>query len=425
MTFRPLAFTAIAVLSGCATTTATSSSVPTAAATEQPQKSAPPAAESKPKEMNPEIAKLLQREFEPLPTHSVKVLGGKWTGQVEAKGEPTYTAGEDADELLIPVGGEEPIRCHLYHSGIDTAASLWNIADGIKKQYRIEPKGFPEVSVVAGSPLVQMEWLYMVPSPKGQSLGHLKAIAFPGHDLPMMCFHDEAGFSASFARVVKGLVASLSAAAGKDKAVRYRAVSVVKLGGKSVGFNTRRYTEGKNGRSVYVESTSMLLPTSPTDLQARDTFTVDVLDASRALLQRTRVVESNGEIETKVTLARDASGDGYTYDGTFKGKPVKGSLKASGPLSTEIGEAEAIAAQLLSGKTTELKFFEYSADQDPTAATEYIVRKDAVGPRAVTIESGPIQLKATVDAHGMEERSEFPIQGTTVTHERLFSEGAL
>jgi hypothetical protein len=384
---------------------------------------APPSAPAAAGEGPEALRALLGRELQPLAARPFETRSGI-TGKVEAAAAPTVSAGEGAEEVTIPIGTALPIACAIVPQRLDAATALWRVAEATKEKVKLVAAVPVDVVEVGGSALVLAQLAYHVDGEKGPLLGVLKLAAYvhPSHSL--LCQHDEPGYGASFARIVKGLAASLSGGAPDPRAkASFAELTVMRIGPLAVGFAEHVVTRLPGGVVVTEQYGAQLLPRGPGDLMAVDSSSAETLDAKDLLERGTYAHVTNGELDLKMTVVRGKDGHGYAYDGEKDGKPLRGAFETRAGLSTDLWFARRFARSAPPVKG-ELRHEAYSVEANPIAALPIVVRPDAAAPRRASMTLGPITLAGDLDANGLFESAEVPLGPAKLVMKRVWSRGA-
>lgn len=406
----------VLVLGACASTgdgPTTSSATATAAAATKTGPGAPAA----------HIEAMAAREIDELPRHPVAVLTPAFTAQVEGTAAPVFTAGA-VGSLSIPLGTQLPINCSVQPERVDVAGTLGNIVRTAAANPGLTLQGVHAIDVVVAheAPLFFAEVAYTVPTPEGAAFGTVKVGIFSHAQVALVCMHDEVGYRASFRRVVKGLADTLELKSPAP-APRYAEIQILRVNDQPVGFAQRTIDDGGDGSTAYASVTSTVLMRSPSEPVASDTYASERADPQGHVVKAIHVAVQGGEIESQMSLDRD--GAGYTYGGTWAGKPLEGRFD-SAPLPGERLHARLLLEHLQKKGAGELKLPTWSASTDPTAPTPVTYRPTpgAGTARVVDVELGEMKLAAKTDDHGMAEEITILLGKLTLTQTRVFVRGA-
>jgi hypothetical protein len=366
---------------------------------------------------------VLRRELEPLPVQ--KFARDVISGEVEATAPPQIERTKESIKIVIPIGTQAPVECYVYNERTDGASTIWAVVAEVKKTIDVRLFEPTDVFAAAGHAALAAHAIYVVKQPKGDAAGELKMIYFENPLVSTLCTHDEAGYSGAFKRLAKGLFESLKRSDRRlESAPIKRDVSVIKVNGRPTGYSDSvEYDSGKD--TVVSESvTAKLMPRSPREAVVEDTITTETTDKSGQLMEYVHVGASGTDVELVIKLKRLAAGE-YSYSGKQNGKPIAGKFKTKNKLgpATSHTVAKNIREQLLSGKSTSFKSEEYAPELDPTAPIEALYEIASKEQRRVRSSFGPAKIEGTVDEHGVLEKSEMHLGATTVTEERILSEG--
>lgn len=370
------------------------------------------------------VRKLMERELPPFEPKPFRTASGI-SGAVEAAASPATKEGQDAEELTIPIGTEQAISCSALPKRVDAAGALWRVTESVKEKVTLLGVQLTDVSEVNGSPLALALAVYEVSSGKGPMVGLLKLGVYVHDAHSLLCVHDEPGYQKTFARIVKGLAASLKGGGADERgAARYAELSVMRVGEVPIGFSERTLVAAREGGGRTVqEYSAQLVPRGPADLVSVDGYSREEIDAKDLLVMGTYVHASNGELDTKMSVTRQKDGTSYAYDGEKEGKKLAGKFKTKAGVSTEFWFARRVAGSAPVPKKA-LVHEGYSHEANPVAAVPVSYAAAGSAPRRVTMKLGPLQVEGDLDANGLFETAEIPIAGTKLLVERIFVRGA-
>ncbi len=415
---RALAYLAAAALAatlhaGCAEPRAKAAPPPNASA----PKAKPPAGDAA-----AAIQKAMERELPALKQKSFKTPAGI-QGSVEAAAAPEVKAGDGSEEIAVSLGTEQALSCTIFAKRIDVGATTWRLAESVKKSLKLLVARPVDVVAVAGSPLVLTELGYQVDTEKGPMIGQLKVAVYAHDAHSLLCLHDEPGYAKTFARVVKGLAASLQGG-GKDGRTggRFAELAVMRIGGMAIGYSEHVLWDRKGGGRLSATYGTQLLPRGPTDLVAVDSYAEEEIDAQDLLAAGSYAHVTNGEGDTQIRITRAKDGKTFQYEGDKEGKALHGTFATKAGLSTDLWFARRFAAAAPAPKG-EVRHEAYSYEANPVAALPIVYRKDPAGPRRAEMELGPIRVAGELDANGLFATGEMPVGPTKLVIERTWSRG--
>ena len=370
------------------------------------------------------FAEMLKQELEqPLRKWSFTTPSGV-KGEVEGVAAPEIEKDENGEWVNIALGTEEPVRCQVQPDRMDAAGTVFGVATSIREKFELLQVRLLEGAEVAGSPMLLAEMMYAVESPQGKTVGQLEIAILADHAHSLYCFHDEPGYSRTFARVAKALAASLQGTGEDDRtSARHREIQVARIGDLTVGVQEKVIWDRQGGGRVVEAYTAMLLPRSRNEFVAMDSFSSEASDASGMLVGQREVHAQNGEIDHVMDLEAQEGGRTFAYEGTKDGKPLKGTFQSEKGIAAEAWFSRQYDAKHDYGPAGEVRHFTYSARANPTAPVEMVVRKDTSRPKGVKASLGPLTITADLDEHGMFARSEMPMGPATLVSERVWSWG--
>jgi len=367
---------------------------------------------------------LLAREASGLGVRTLAFAGGSLAAEVEAAAAPSVTREATGGlwSIAIPIGSEAPISCFVYDKAIDTAASVLRFIRLVRegsKDVTIQSVAPVEAGAIGETPYLMVDVSYTKGSPAGLLGGLVKMIVRPDTDAPLLCFHDEVGYRATFKRVTQGLARALKV----DKPTpspELVEIQITRLGELPVGFDRRTVTADARGGKVDQTIGCMLMPRSPQEAAGSDHLSTEVSDEHGRLLALD-VVEAEGEeIETQVNLTREGGGRAYRFKGKHAGKEISGRFRSKEKegLASALLVAERLRTSLLVGKSTELKTQEYHASLAPDRPVTVTYRRTGEA-REVTMTLGQLEVSGRLDEHGFVEAASMPLGGMALRQERV------
>lgn len=410
---RPRIILLLSLLTGCATPASSSRTETPAGA---------PAEAARAPAATPGLEALTARELAPLPRQRVSAPDGSFTGEVEAAGAPTFQEQQGVLVISVPLGTGSPLTCFVYAQPLDAGDSLYRLVQMVGQRTELQLVRTTDVRLIGDSPAVYAEARYLVDTPLGKAAGQVEMMVYTHEQVPLVCSHDELGYSESFKRVTGGLAGSLESAEEKPAAPRYFEFNVLRVRGHPVGFEKRVMRDAAGGSRLTEVETSLFLPRSPRELSVHDTLSTELADKEGKLVARDYARATNGELDIQMALEQ-VRGREYHYEGKHGGKELRGGFTAPADLATEPGTARLVRERLLPGKDEELTLHFYLPSANPVAPVRQVLRTQAAGSRELTVEMGSQKGALTVDAQGMVEKAVLPMGGLELVRERVSVRG--
>jgi hypothetical protein len=373
------------------------------------------------------VTELAKRERPPAGVQRVTFPDGRYTGEVEGVAAATLTRQEGFWQVDVPIGTGVPVTCFLYDKPIDAAGGLSKFVGAVRgasKDITVRSLVPTDAGAVGDSAYMAAVLTYTKSAPAGLVLGQLKMLVRPDIDAPLLCYHDEVGYSETFKRVVLSLARTLEA---KTRHVppQYVEIQVARAGEIPVGFD-RRTIDNLKGKKFDETVSCMLLPVSADELNAQDHIVVEQSTLAGRVLLIESLESDAGEITTHVTVTRKA-GREYEVKGTHSGKAISGAFKSKEKdgLPSKMLVAGRLRDSFVSGQkrdARELKIEEYQAGLSPLSPVEVIYR-GAGKPGELTILLGTLELTGHVDARGIDDGSSLPMGSVVLRSARVFERG--
>jgi hypothetical protein len=395
----------LGLLTGCATTASSpQKETPAAGATVAPASTAmAPVASSSAEDLKA----LAARELPPLTRQQVSAPDGSFTAEVEAAAEPTFQEQEGVFVLSVPLGTRSPMTCFVYTEPLDAGGAIYRLVQLAGQHTALQLVRTTDVRLIGESPAVYAEAQYLVDTPQGKAAGLAKMMVHTHDQVPLVCTHDELGYSETFGRITRGLAGSIKSAAEPPRPARYTSFDVLRVQGHPVGFERRAMHDASGGSRLTEVETSLFFPRSPRELTVQDTVSTELADKDGRLVARDYARATNGELDIQMSLEQ-VQGREYRYEGKHQGKDVSGTFTAPEELLSEPGAARVVREQLLPGKKKELTIQIYSPSANPAGSIAQVLRKED-GEREVSAEMGPLKVRLTVDALGLAQKVVVPL----------------
>jgi len=383
-----------------------------------------PLARAEPQDIPEALQKAFSRELAPLKPVAFQTPSGL-KGSVEAKATPSVSADGKSETVRVALGTEQALSCTIVRSRVDVAALVRSYVNEIKGRVSIAAIRPVAVSVAAASPVLFAEIVYTADSADGKRLGHVLLGIHAHNSRSFVCEHDEPGYEKTFQRVVTGLAASLAGGGEDDRGgARFREIHVMRIGEVPVGFTEHVVWNRKGGGRVAKVWTSQLLPRSPTEVVARDSYSEELYDAKDLLETGSYAIAGNGEVSARTRVTRAKDGVTYAYEGQQEGKKLSGTFTTRAGLATDLWFARRFDKPRGYGPKEEVRAEAYELDANPAGPVEISYQKDASRVRGVALTVGPAKLTGVVDDVGIVSESQMAVGPATLAIERAFVQGA-
>lgn len=374
---------------------------------------------------------LMEREVTgQYPTHDLSLLGGTFTGQLQATAAPLVQNGQTGDgvkvaTLTFRIGSGSPMICYV-RGARDAAglldAKLGEIKNEMKKnnvQGRLEA---PDVAVeIEGShPVLYLDVPVLVGAPGNERPGLIKLAFSPRDGGSVLCMHDEVGYRKTFRRIVGGLVTNANVSGDYPQPV-YTEIGVAKSEGKTVGY-VESYEYVQEGVVKTLDVMAMVR-SGKAGGGVIDNVERTTANAKGEIMTLQRATGTNREAITALEVKRGKAGNDYVYEGTVQKTKVKGSFTAPRPIESR----SALAARMLqvaSGKSKELKYLTYNEVQRLEGPIEVTVTRE--DPKTLSLKNDVGDVwQISIDALGLAERTMYPRDknGERMVVERAYSQG--
>jgi hypothetical protein len=367
-------------------------------------------------------ATLIAREAGSLQVVKAQSTDGNLAVATEATGPATFEVKDNVPRVTIPIGTAQPITCLLRPDSPSTGSLLYSVITGVQKEAPKNEITQLDIGVLGHVPYYVAELQYLDEDSGKPLLGALKVAVFDREGDTFLCMHDEPGYRATFRRIAEAAAKTFAVKDADPQDPPFELeVALAKVQTQPIGYSVERHFVTPEGTHVEVESTTMLIRRSPTELASIESGRVTE-SGKDGIATKIRVYsEQGGEVDGNIVVERK-TGNKYHAEGTMSGKPVKGDFTAKAPLWATWRERNEVRDKLIkSTKTRELTLPGYSATTDPVGVTPSTWR--ATGePSVFDITHGGMQVKATLDANGHETKAAFKMGPIEIAIERVVLE---
>lgn len=397
-----LRFVCLTALAGCATTNAV--------VTAKPAQVPAPAA-SAPAPLKPAT---VERELQGLRPHAQQTPDGSIRLTVEASASPSLDTDQGAGALLAPLGDAQ-LQCFIYPRRFDLGRVVQSaLKDLLPNAEDRELTGL-RAGQSDGRPYVIVRARYWLRTGQLSLPGDLKLAASAADDASVLCALDAPGLDATFERVLRGMLSSLSVTVDDGLVpAQQREIVRTRRGQRAVGI-TERIRQPGEGHTV-------LRTSYQTTLRIAEDGSLVVADSSSvrrsrdgSILQARYVRYVDDEHDRTVHLTR--MGDTYIVDGKAHGDVISTRFDVQGGLA----DSQSQQHMLCDGHGQRLSV--YAPEQNPTGATELLVEQADAG--HVRVRVGKSHLDATIDDACQVIRGVVEQGGTSTELEQLWISSTL
>lgn len=348
------------------------------------------------------------RELGELKRHAVEGPEGLFKGEVAAAAAPSVFRAQGYTRLVVPLGTEGALQCDVLAEPVDAGGTLRRLVREAAQRVEVERVQVQDVVALAEGAALVLEVRYQVDTGQGRAVGWLKVLLYASPVLPLVCTHDEVGYTQSFRRIATGLAESLRPGSGAPAGPYHTELHVVRLEGEPVGYEQRTVRRTVDGTLEVERVRSVVRERSPRELATEDTVSTEVVGEGGRLVSKRYARAVNGEVVLQVGLEH-VQGPEYRYEGQQEGRQLSGKLRVESGLASEPGALEAVREQLLTGKRRELILQVYAPEEEATAVVVQEWRRVEGEEGRVTRRVGAREVELSVDGQGVvrqEERTE-------------------
>jgi hypothetical protein len=345
--------------------------------------------------------------------------------RVLARAQVRGSADKNAAKLEIPIGAQANVTCVAHREDPDAGAMLNAILSGLKKVGEVRHIQLLPVGVIKEAPVLSLVVLYTVRRPGGNMVGELKLMHHSRLDHSSLCFHDEVGYRASFARVARSFFESQDRGAAARES-SFVEIQLAHVNDVPAGFDKVEIFRDQAGNRKIVTLSLLLLLRSPTDLIALDSATIITVDASGMVLDGRYVRVENARSTLDLKLRR-AAGKKYEFAGTAQGKPISGSfpVKDGRGLPSSLHDEKRIADGFRAGRAFSFKSESYDPDSDPTKPKLVEYRHDQKDPTGlVRVKLDESEMSGIADELGRMQEGKLQLGALTIQMKRAFLRGS-
>jgi hypothetical protein len=373
------------------------------------------------------------RESRPQKPRAIESADKWFKAQVPAKLVGAIEKADDSYSLSFASGGKGPVNCEVIPGGIDLAGYLRANRDYLfaaieKTQGKVETRAVTayDAGAYGDSPYLQLTWLYRVRTDKGAMLGEVKQIAFEEAGHGVYCFHNDLGYTKTFANIVKGFAETLEIPEKRSKPY-YHEIATMRINDTRIGVLVVKLEKDDEGYIKAEQIGAMFSPEEGGDISSHDSFEREWVDKDNSLINAFQISVENGEVESELSLSYKDD-NGWMLDGTMQGKKVSQKLNPQEDPGTWLRQAvelrEVLAADNPVGVEHSIDMW---LDIDPaklTPSTTRILKR--LGPKEFEAINtiGPMEANIVLESDtGMLNHAEIKMGPQVIVMDRVFVEG--
>lgn len=330
--------------------------------------------------------------------------------------------------LSVDIGPETPMECWVYTSLIDTAATLYNLAEAGKNVYaqdfgKIENQFiyYIDTGAIGDVPYMALEMLYILSlKTTGERASGMVKVRIAGRDdFYIACMHIEFGYRKTFARSFEHFVTEAQYDSETPQPF-YREIFRHSIGRQAVGFVDANYAIDADGDHVITRVTAMLTPSDRSTVRARDMYSIGFWTPKGALINQRDSMGSKGELDTRIDLVAREN-NAFAVSGFLEGKEIELEIEnADAPESPILQHLQ--LQQLFSNPDRDsVTMTGWLPEVDPTRFQPLTFTFDPGGRRELlgTFTLGPTSVKAQLDQYGSMIHGTMQIGAHTIAIKRI------
>lgn len=326
---RAILSVGLAVALSCSTSRSTEAPATAPAAAPTPADAERAASSPAPKV---DVAALFDRERPPLPAQPIADPKGRWRALLEARSSPRVLAGRAGVVIEADVGTEQPLDCEIYDAQLIPSVALESVLAKASGTVEFLQLTIDRVSAVREVPVLLLSVLYATKQEK--RAGELKVALSPRDQYSVLCFQDEPGYRAAFARSVESMLESLETDE-TPRVPQYSSISKTSAktsaGDLTTGYHWSRIYAEPDGSMIALDFETALVNISGGEMRLANELRAAVHD--RKGIAKANFFGAFGKkAHHEIELQRVSSGN-YTYAGKLDGKALSGTFEPKASLS--------------------------------------------------------------------------------------------
>lgn len=373
------------------------------------------------------------REASPGPPRELNSKDGWFKARVPANAAGEIEKVEGSYTVALEIGSDAPVYCEVVPESFDMADMVRRTFD-LTMQEVAEAQGkveathleYSDAGAIGNVPFLAARWLYRVHDGKEARLGVLKQLAFDKLGHGVYCAHLDIGYVTTFDTIARAFAQSFEAPAAEAEPY-FMEISVASIGATRVGVSTTTLVKDDEGDTKAETITSMIVLGPMGKLHSEDSRDLEWVRPDASLINSVRVVSSNGELTTNLSLApREGQ---WAVEGELQGKKVDLTLPAGPSPGTSVEQALALrkllAAEVSAGAEHTIPMW---ISADPTKLTSVrtrLLEKRGDTGHAARASIGDVEIDLVLDrATGTAVSADFSIGPQTVHLERVHQSGS-
>jgi len=333
-------------------------------------------------------------------------------------------------DISFDIGSDVPILCRVYHESLDLGAAIHRGSVG-NLQLAEERLGTFEMKQVIGSdagaigphPFLEIDWLYLVAEPRATGRLLLRVASVDGRGVS--CKHNDLGYTESFDRVFRELVASLRYREESPSGPHYfREISTISAGTRRIGVVVRTLRRDEQGNSQVELATTTLVPKPPDEISVSDRYDFELSRPEGTVLSQASVELKNQKLTRNLRFDPEAAS--WHVHGVFRSAPYDERIPRDAELLSYVGRTRVLRQMIdelgAGAELTLLLWVSVRPGELLESTTTLLAARDE-GSFYALVTMGPEERRVVVDPLGSVLSTDIQIGQASLRFERVFSEG--
>lgn len=373
-----------------------------------------------------------QREAKGLEQFTVESDDKNLIFKVKASKAPPIVYSKDAIPFYytsVDIGTLTPVECFVYPSDISPAASLKKISDHLLREELVGKVEEKKVSLInagafEGNPYLMLQTAFKVNKNGKPLVGNAKTIVGTKEIGNVVCAHNEMGYQQTFLDVFTEIMKTMELTKAPKVDLKYKSVMLVRIGQLPIGYMVTYVGSNPFQANSWVEKSSLIIPTSESQVVALDELTVEVSNKKSELTYGLYKQDQDGEVDHLIEISTENMKT-YSVKGTKDKQPVLKTLKARRPVLSHFAVNKMLATNFFKQDQKSFSLSVFSPDKSLTTPTvlDLKLQKINTAGAVIDVSDGVNTHRAVVERDGTELEVTFNFDKAKIKAKRIFKAG--
>lgn len=328
----------------------------------------------------------------------------------------------------IDIGTDSPVECHVFKEFDGPANSLYSIIDNLLIEGLVTLNEKPLSSrqnyaigsgVVAGTPYLLLDTLYILGEADKQVSGVLKGLTAETDQSLQVCIHNELGYRETFFSVFESFIEAMTE--NEENPEFLESILYVSFNDIPAGYTREKYATDDDGDIQITIDSSLIIPVDANSVSRLDSKSTSWSSVDGSLINESVYSIENSVLSSNLSL--NFKDEQWHVEGQLQGKDVKYELAHTGWLLSSYGNY-GVTEKLGKSEDDSADYMMWLHDADPSSALNVVFSKIFDNPNAnYNLNMGPLKMQFMADERGIFKKGSIEQGPVSINLKQVFLKG--